>query len=166
MTPAHPPDDRDHNPTRHPVDPSPAAHPENRPAAPHPDNRPTAPHPDNRPAAHRWPGNGSRNPQSGAATAGAATAGAAEQGSRAVMARFVVHLPLVAADLPAALRLARVLAHRAATLPGADCDGATVSRYGDQEVSHPVFCNRLLPHSRRCRLTSRHQGPCHPHPPT
>lgn len=73
---------------------------------------------DNRPAEHRWPVNGGSAP--------ADDPGRAEREGPAG-GRFVVHVPLVAPDLTVALRLARVLAHRSATLPGVDPGGTTVS---------------------------------------
>lgn len=75
-------------------------------------------------------------------------------------ARFVVHLPVAAGDLPSAVRLARVLAHRAATLPGAEPGETTVSRADDLDVQHRVFCHLPLAWRRRCGLPAGHHGSC------
>jgi hypothetical protein len=104
----------------------------------------------NRPAEHRWPVNGGGAP--------ADDPGRAEREGPAG-GRFVVHVPLVAPDLTVALRLARVLAHRSATLPGVDPGGTTVSGGGEQTRA---FCDRLLSRRHRCRVIAHHGGPCRP----
>ncbi len=74
--------------------------------------------------------------------------------------RWVVHLPVVAADLPAAQRLARVMARWAVLLPQTDPGETTVSAEDEQGVHHRVFCDLLLPGGRRCLLRADHDGPC------
>ncbi|MEU5788041.1 hypothetical protein ABZ754_09955 [Micromonospora purpureochromogenes] len=74
--------------------------------------------------------------------------------------RFVVHLPVVAADLPAALRLARAITRALGFLPGMDGGGTTVSAEDAQGVRHWVFCDRLLGGGRRCPRPAGHDGPC------
>ncbi|MGC4854626.1 hypothetical protein ACLQ24_14825 [Micromonospora sp. DT4] len=74
--------------------------------------------------------------------------------------RFVVHLPVVAGDLPGAVRLARVLARWAGVLAQADPGETTVSAEDDQGVRHRVFCDVRLTGGRRCVLRADHDGPC------
>ncbi|MFD2762935.1 hypothetical protein [Micromonospora eburnea] len=75
--------------------------------------------------------------------------------------RYVIHLPVVAADLPAAQRLARVVGRwLLVLLPPADPGETTVSAEDDQNVRHRVFCDLLMPGGRRCLLRSDHDGPC------
>ncbi|MEV0157608.1 hypothetical protein AB0H57_28320 [Micromonospora sp. NPDC050686] len=74
--------------------------------------------------------------------------------------RFVVHLPVVAADLPAALRFARAITRAVAFMVGLDSGGVTVSTEDAQGVRHWVFCDRLLDRGRRCRGLADHEGPC------
>ncbi|KAB1938079.1 hypothetical protein F8271_18305 [Micromonospora sp. ALFpr18c] len=74
--------------------------------------------------------------------------------------RWVIHLPVVAGDLPTAQRLARVVAHWAHVLPQLDPAGTTVSAEDDQNVRHWVFCDRKLPEGRRCLLRADHDGAC------
>ncbi|MGW1058953.1 hypothetical protein [Micromonospora rubida] len=74
--------------------------------------------------------------------------------------RFVVHVPVFAADLDAACGFARAITRALAFL--ADVDGAetTVSEEDAQHVRHRVFCDRLLDGRRRCRLRAHHDGEC------
>ena len=74
--------------------------------------------------------------------------------------RYVIHLPVVARDLPAAQRLARVLARWALVLPPADPGETTVSAEDEQDVRHRVFCDLPLPGGRRCLLPDGHDGAC------
>ncbi|MFC7548954.1 hypothetical protein [Plantactinospora sp. GCM10030261] len=74
--------------------------------------------------------------------------------------RYVVHLPFTAADLPAALRLARVLARCVARLSPVEPGGTTVSEEDAQHVRHWVFCDALMPGGRRCVLRYGHDGEC------
>ncbi len=74
--------------------------------------------------------------------------------------RYVVHLPVDAADLLAAQRLARVVARWARVLPQADPGETTVSAEDDQGVRHRVFCDLLLPGGGRCLLRVDHDGGC------
>jgi len=74
--------------------------------------------------------------------------------------RFVIHLPVVAGDLPGAVRLARVVARWAGVLSQCDPGETTVSAEDDQGVRHRVFCDRLLGGGRRCLLRAKHDGPC------
>lgn len=81
-------------------------------------------------------------------------------GAPAVTGRYVVHLPVVARDLPAAQRLARVLARWAQVLPRTDPGETTVSAEDAQDVRHRVFCDLPLPGGRRCLLRDGHDGVC------
>ncbi|MER7332182.1 MULTISPECIES: hypothetical protein [unclassified Micromonospora] len=74
--------------------------------------------------------------------------------------RWVIHLPVVAGDLLAAQRLARVVAHWTHVLPQTDPSGTTVSAEDDQNVRHWVFCDRRMPDGRRCLLWPDHDGEC------
>jgi hypothetical protein len=74
--------------------------------------------------------------------------------------RFVIRLPVVARDLAAALRLARVMGRSMQLLPQVDPGEITVSYEDDQGVHHRVFCDRLLAPGRRCLLRADHDGPC------
>ncbi|MEU0078808.1 hypothetical protein ABZY58_12980 [Micromonospora tulbaghiae] len=74
--------------------------------------------------------------------------------------RWVIHLPVTAADLPAAQRLARVVARWTGILPQTDPGETTVSTEDDQNVRHRVFCDLLMPGGRRCLLRADHDGPC------
>jgi hypothetical protein len=75
-------------------------------------------------------------------------------------ARFVVHLPVVAADLPAALCLARAITRALGFLPAVDGGGTTVSVEDAQSVRHWLYCDRLLDGGRRCPRPPDHDGPC------
>ncbi|MEU5940685.1 hypothetical protein ABZ807_16185 [Micromonospora sp. NPDC047548] len=74
--------------------------------------------------------------------------------------RFVVHLPVLAADLAGAVRLARVVARWASLLSPADQGETTVSAEDEQGVRHRVFCDLRMPGGRRCLLRAGHDGPC------
>ncbi|MCG5437359.1 hypothetical protein [Micromonospora foliorum] len=74
--------------------------------------------------------------------------------------RFVVHLPVVAADLPGALRFARVITRALGFLADVDRAETTVSEEDAQCVRHRVFCGSLLDDRRRCRRAAAHDGPC------
>ncbi|WP_405108745.1 hypothetical protein OG559_27055 [Micromonospora sp. NBC_01405] len=75
--------------------------------------------------------------------------------------RYVVHLPVVAVDLAAAQRLARLVGRWLLVLPHADPGETTVSSEDDQNVRHRVFCDRRMPGGgRRCLLRAEHDGPC------
>ncbi|HEY0700325.1 MAG TPA: hypothetical protein VGD43_21285 [Micromonospora sp.] len=72
----------------------------------------------------------------------------------------MIHLPVVAGDLPTAVRLARLVARSVSFLPSVDPGETTVSVEDDQGVRHRVFCDRRLPGGRRCVLRADHDGPC------
>ncbi|MEV0003062.1 hypothetical protein AB0H28_12355 [Micromonospora sp. NPDC050980] len=74
--------------------------------------------------------------------------------------RWVIHLPVVAPDLPAAQRLARLVARWALVLPQSDTGETTVSAEDEQGVHHRVFCDLRMPGGRRCLLRAEHDGPC------
>ncbi|MFF4874801.1 hypothetical protein [Micromonospora sp. NPDC000668] len=75
--------------------------------------------------------------------------------------RYVVHLPVVASDLAAAQRLARVIGRWLTPLPMTDPGETTVSEEDQQFLRHRVFCDLLLPGGRRrCLLRADHDGPC------
>ncbi|WP_406070321.1 hypothetical protein [Micromonospora sp. NBC_01638] len=74
--------------------------------------------------------------------------------------RYVIHLPVVATDLPAAQRLARVIGRLMLVLPMADPGETTVSEEDQQFLRHRAFCDLRLPGGRRCLLRDGHDGPC------
>ncbi|WP_307804124.1 hypothetical protein [Micromonospora echinofusca] len=74
--------------------------------------------------------------------------------------RYVVHLTVVAADLPAAELLARSIARSLAFLPDVRMGETTVSEVDDQGVQRQVFCDRLLGGRRRCVRRTDHPGNC------
>jgi len=74
--------------------------------------------------------------------------------------RYVVHLPVVAADLAGAVRLARVVAWSVRFLPYADPHAITVSAETTPDVRHRTFCDAVLPNGRHCLLRAEHGGPC------
>jgi hypothetical protein len=74
--------------------------------------------------------------------------------------RYVVHLPVAAADLPAAQRLARVISRWLLVLPQTDPGEITVSEEDNQNVRHRVFCDLRMPGGRRCLLRADHDGAC------
>ncbi|MGY3516991.1 hypothetical protein ACVMYR_11840 [Micromonospora sp. PTRAS2] len=78
----------------------------------------------------------------------------------AARGRYVIHLPVLAADLVGAVRLARVVARWAGVLSCADPGETTVSAEDEQGVRHRVFCDLRLPGGRRCLLRADHDGPC------
>ncbi|MFI7608052.1 hypothetical protein ACIBTV_23315 [Micromonospora sp. NPDC049366] len=74
--------------------------------------------------------------------------------------RFVIHLPLVAAGLRAAQRLARVVGRWITVLPMMDPGEMTVSEEDQQFLRHRVFCDLRMPGGRRCLLPADHDGEC------
>lgn len=74
--------------------------------------------------------------------------------------RYVIHLPVVATDLPAAQRLARVIGRWMSVLPTTDPGKTTVSEEDQQFLRHRVFCDLRLPGGRRCLLRDGHDGDC------
>lgn len=74
--------------------------------------------------------------------------------------RYVIHLPVVAADLATALDLAASLARSLTFLPQIEVGDTTVSEEGRPDVRRRVFCDRLLPDRRRCAKRAGHDGPC------
>jgi hypothetical protein len=78
--------------------------------------------------------------------------------------RYVIHLPVLAANLSSARRFARAVGRSLAFLPEVDAGEATVSEEDDQGVRHRAFCDRLLAGRRRCALSADHGGHCVPEP--
>jgi hypothetical protein len=76
--------------------------------------------------------------------------------------RYIVHLPVDAPNLPAALDLAASIATSLAFPPQVYVGEAAVSEEGNQRRRHRVFCDRLLPGHRRCVRRAEHEGPCSP----
>ncbi|MDM4719619.1 hypothetical protein QTQ03_08485 [Micromonospora sp. WMMA1363] len=74
--------------------------------------------------------------------------------------RYVIHLPVVAADLPAAQRLARVVGRWITVLPMMDPGEMTVSEEDKQFLRHRVYCDARMPGGRRCVLRDGHDGEC------
>lgn len=73
---------------------------------------------------------------------------------------YVVHLTVLADDLPAAELLARSIGRSLSFLPEVQVGETTVSELDDQGVQRQVFCNRLLGGRRRCVRRSDHPGNC------
>ncbi|MEU7997918.1 hypothetical protein AB0B83_21635 [Micromonospora sp. NPDC049060] len=74
--------------------------------------------------------------------------------------RYVIHLPIVATDLSAAQRLARVVGRWMSVLPMTDPGETTVSEEDRQFLRHRVFCDVRLSGGRRCVLRDGHDGEC------
>ncbi|WBB78975.1 hypothetical protein O7606_22715 [Micromonospora sp. WMMD882] len=74
--------------------------------------------------------------------------------------RYLVQLPVTAADLDVAARVARVVARSLGFHHLVECDDATVAAVEDPAVRHAAFCPRRLPNGRRCLLRPGHDGPC------
>lgn len=78
--------------------------------------------------------------------------------------RYVIHVPVVAANLRHARILARTAA-RALAFLAVDTRETTVSEEDNQNVHHRVFCNRLLADGQRCALRAEHETECAPRVP-
>jgi hypothetical protein len=76
--------------------------------------------------------------------------------------RYVIHLPVDAPNLLAALDLTASIATSLAFPPQVYLGEAAVSEEGNQLRRHRVFCDRLLPGRRRCVRRAEHEGPCSP----
>ncbi|MGC4808027.1 hypothetical protein [Micromonospora sp. DT233] len=74
--------------------------------------------------------------------------------------RYVIHLPVVAADLARAKILAGTAVRSLAIVAPVDPGETTVSAEDDQGVRHRVFCDRRLDGGRRCVLRADHETPC------
>ncbi|MGC1214855.1 MAG: hypothetical protein WA890_26800 [Micromonospora sp.] len=74
--------------------------------------------------------------------------------------RYVIHVPVAAADLARAKILARTAARSLAFLTHVDPGETTVSAEDNQGVRHRVFCDRRLDSGRRCVLRADHETPC------
>ncbi|MFE9694164.1 hypothetical protein [Micromonospora sp. NPDC005806] len=74
--------------------------------------------------------------------------------------RYVIHLPVTAADLARAKIFARTAGRSLAFLAAVDLGGITVSTEDNQCVRHWVFCDRKLDGGRRCVLRADHETPC------
>ncbi|MEU5939103.1 hypothetical protein ABZ807_07910 [Micromonospora sp. NPDC047548] len=74
--------------------------------------------------------------------------------------RYVIHLPVTAADLARAKILARTAARSLAFLAHVDPGETTVSAEDNQGVRHRVFCDQRLDNGRRCVLRADHETPC------
>lgn len=74
--------------------------------------------------------------------------------------RFLIELPVLADDLLAAARVARVVARSLSFHHLVECDEVTVTVDDHPAVRHTAFCPRRLPNGRRCLLRPDHDGPC------
>ncbi|MEU7713437.1 hypothetical protein AB0B03_15930 [Micromonospora chalcea] len=74
--------------------------------------------------------------------------------------RFVVHLPVLAADLDGARGFARAICRALGFLADVERAGATVSREDEQSVRHWVWCDRPRDGGRRCARAADHDGDC------
>lgn len=79
--------------------------------------------------------------------------------------RYVIHLPVTAADLARAKMLGRTAGRALAFLAHVEPGGVTVSTEDNQAVRHWVFCDRRLDGGRRCVLRADHETPCTPRLP-
>lgn len=78
--------------------------------------------------------------------------------------RYVVHIPINAVTLGAALDFAATLAHVLAFIPHIDQGETTITREGNQQEHHQVICNKKTAHDTRCALVHYHPDPCRPTP--
>jgi hypothetical protein len=76
--------------------------------------------------------------------------------------RYVLHVPVDAPDLPAALDLAASIATSLDFPPQVYVAETAVSEEGNQRRRHRVFCDRLLPGRHRCVRRAGHEGDCSP----
>ncbi|MEU5937251.1 hypothetical protein [Micromonospora sp. NPDC047187] len=74
--------------------------------------------------------------------------------------RYVIHLPVVATDLPAAQRLARVIGRWMLVLPMTDPGETIISEEDHQLVRHRAFCDLRMAGGRRCLPHDGHDGDC------
>ncbi|MCT2282568.1 hypothetical protein [Micromonospora chalcea] len=74
--------------------------------------------------------------------------------------RFVVHLPVLAADLDGARGFARAICRALGFLADVERAGTTVSREDEQSVRHWVWCDRPREGGRRCARAAGHDGEC------
>ena len=77
---------------------------------------------------------------------------------------YVVHLPLLAADLDSARRFARAVGRSLAFLPEIDAIETTVSEAARQNLRYRAFCDRVPDGPLRCTLPAEHVGRCVPEP--
>jgi hypothetical protein len=76
---------------------------------------------------------------------------------------YMVHIPIEAANLPAALELARKLSAPLADVEAAHVAEAAVSHRGNQFYRWPLFCNQATRHGG-CVLPPQHQSDCEGEP--
>ena len=74
--------------------------------------------------------------------------------------RFVVHLPVLAADLDGARGFARAICRALGFLADVERAGTTVSREDEQSIRHCVWCDRPRDGGRRCARAADHDGDC------
>ena len=74
--------------------------------------------------------------------------------------RFVVHLTIEAADLPAGRRLATTIARSASALPGFQLVESILTEEQNPGPIHWLFCDRLAPDRKRCIRPANHREPC------
>jgi hypothetical protein len=74
---------------------------------------------------------------------------------------WVVHLPIMAPDLAAAVSLAEEMAAWLACVPQIDAGAVEVSAEDEQARRVRVLCQRRIPGGRRCWLPRKHEGECY-----
>lgn len=74
--------------------------------------------------------------------------------------RFVIHLTIEAADLPAGRRLAASIARSASALPGFQLVESILTEEQNPGPIHWLFCDRLAEDRRRCAREANHPGQC------
>lgn len=72
---------------------------------------------------------------------------------------YVLHVPIEAANLPAAVELARKLSAPLAIVDAAHVEDASVSHRGNQVYRWPLFCNQETPDGG-CVLAPGHPPGC------
>ena len=74
---------------------------------------------------------------------------------------WVVHLPVTAPDLAAAVSLAEEMAAWLACVPQIDAGAVEVSAEDEQSRRVRVLCQRRVSDEERCWLPRRHEGACY-----
>ncbi|MDG4762945.1 hypothetical protein O7632_02270 [Solwaraspora sp. WMMD406] len=78
--------------------------------------------------------------------------------------RYVIHIPIHARDLTAAIEAAHTIAVTLADwrtyLRELDYPETTVTIEGDQTQHHRVICNLQQPDGTRCEQLNAHEAPC------
>jgi hypothetical protein len=76
--------------------------------------------------------------------------------------QYVIHLPVLAANLDSARRFARAVGRSLTFLPEIDAIETTVSEADRQNVRYRAYCDRVPDGPYRCLLAATHDGRCVP----